>query len=1063
MSYTINKKTVEALLEGYWFNAPQDNWYSDCVAIQYSTATERQNLLVAIDQETWLKGTSNTGVYAQWEDTHLTAHKYSHKFNGVIAKHPIEGLPAHIPQFITSNTFDFINEFSSFVRPEITSKVISVTGTVGKTSTKEYLAKILRYYGSVHSTNSNHNSRTGVKLTVCNAMHNPDYLVVESALTALYMKSGSCSQLTRPNIAIITEIGVGQGGFDEYKTAEFKSRIADGLSEDGYIILNRDIRVFDELRIYCERYSKNILTYGEHPDADIKILATRQNLHLEIEKKIYEFKLPTITDQGTLHNLSAAIATAYIMNLDINKILHIFEDLNNKKSVLEILKAKQRPIEVIDDTYNAEHLSMLNAFKFCMQNYPKQRKVLIVGDIINLKDKSIEIHQNLAEPILESQFDLIATFGNFTQYLHDLLPKSKLIGHFTDAENCVEALLPHLKDDDVILVKGSRRNSTIHNIPALIVKCIDVASTLVIHDFKYRLCFDKDQNSKKLDQQTQYGIGGLILVWLALKNIALRQINLDQHYIVSENVGREGQRAHNLGLVEGEQYTCYEILQLVLQTQSADVTLALAEILYGSTNQALQEIKKEAELIGINSKNILNVTGRILRNKTQYKSLREMQAVINQIKNLPKSILALLQVSYIPFKGKVIQPKELFRKSQNKYYTIVVGQFDQKNYLVFDHNYLGIFHYNQENLIKEYDIPYVMEYGHDMVFCAKKKQLKTPYINILGDSYFGEFYTRIRKKRGIDDALQKFGYGHSFEKLAHFFRSDDMNMVNLEASFTSDRFSALKLIKPYILDADAQLTLQELQRRNIHYLNLANNHAKDFGDSSLAYTLQCLNNAGMEYIGAGLTQKEALAHFEVSYGGQSYAIFNGYWHRERAYSEFEFYALGDQSGVSSLTGLLKPIQAYKKLNPDHKVIVIAHWGVDFQDVQPAQQNIAIKLIEHGTDLIIGHGAHTLQPIRKSGSKAVIYSLGNGVFNSNGEFERYKALPYGLLLRLDLANKKILLYPFVANNKETFWQPHPVNEVQFEEIYQYLMTAKNHYPLKKAKDVDGFYLELEVFA
>lgn len=135
--------------------------------------------------------------------------------------------------------------------------------------------------------------------------------------------------------------------------------------------------------------------------------------------------------------------------------------------------------------------------------------------------------------------------------------------------------------------------------------------------------------------------------------------------------------------------------------------------------------------------------------------------------------------------------------------------------------------------------------------------------------------------------------------------------------------------------------------------------------------------------------------------GQEVAIFNGYWHRNPAYLEFDFYALGETNGVNSLNNLIENIQRYKQAKPHSKAVVIAHWGVDFKAVHTAQRRMARRLVAAGADLIIGHGPHCIQPIEYMNEVPVIYSIGNGVFNSNGEFERYQVLPFGALVRLDL--------------------------------------------------------------
>lgn len=365
MQSKINKKLIENFVEGYWYVEPVDGWELSHVSESRFSALGCQTLFIAMDQKTWQKGTGNTGIYAEWANTHELVHEYQNLYGGIIAQYPIKNIDAKIPQYITPDPFEFINKFSKYIRDQLDSKIIAITGTVGKTTTKDYLYKILSEYGSVYATHKNHNSRTGVKLTLANAMYDPDYIVVETAMSALWMKSGAISRLSKPHIAVITEIGVGQKGYDELATADMKSRIADGIADDGFIILNRDIRVYDSLKAYAQRFSKNILSYGTHPDADIKILDSEQDLVLSIAGEQYQFSIPEALDAGTIHNLTAVISVIYALKLDLNRLTKAFLAVKAKKSVLEKIQLSQRNITLIDDTYNAEHLSMLNAFKFC--------------------------------------------------------------------------------------------------------------------------------------------------------------------------------------------------------------------------------------------------------------------------------------------------------------------------------------------------------------------------------------------------------------------------------------------------------------------------------------------------------------------------------------------------------------------------------------------------------------------------------------------------------------------------------------------------------------------------
>lgn len=1061
----INKDMIEKIILGTWYREPQENWCVKHISENKLNCKKDETLFIAMDKETWLKGTGNTGVYAKWIDTHELVHTFSDHVKGVIAQRPVPELPEHIPQYIVENSYDFISGCAEHTRNNINSKTIAITGTVGKSSTKNYLNMLLQAYGSTYATIGNHNSRTGVKLTISNAMFEPDYLIIETAMSALWMKSGGISHLSRPDIAIITEIGVGQKGCDEDKTADFKSRIADGLSKNGLVILNRDIKNYAQLVQYVHRYSKNILSYGQHVDADIRLERVEDGFTVQIKEEKHYVQIDHYVDDGTLSNMTAALATLYALDLDLNKVLKLFNKINNKDSTLAVSCIKDKDAYLIDDTYNAEYLSMLNAFKFCHNKFKNNRKILIVGDIINLADKSREVHEGLLSPILENEFEQIATFGKDTFYLNQLLPKDRNLGHFTDAKQCAKQVRSILQVNDVVLIKGSRRNSTIATIPCLIA-APEPANTQLNNNFNQYVAANLSHSnfSEEIWQtKTEYGIGSLVLIYLALRKYALDEVQLNSIYKVTANVNREAKGNNALGLFLGESYYFCQILQYAILTQKPDCILALAEHLYQTTGEALKEIKKEAEILGIDPNKILNVTGRNLRDAAQTKTFLEIFKVSKKIFELPAHFRNEFFVDITYFKGAILRPVTAVASGVSLDGFLFVGDRSRRVYVGYSqqtHKKISIHYTDGENAKIEHVLPYYQAF--DELPGPKKIRAKSPFINILGDTYFGESYTKIRKRRGAIDALQKYGYTHSFEKIAPFFAKEDINIANFEAVFTvSDtEQSPLEKIKPFILGADAEKTLNEFLHRNINHVVLANNHLKDYGSESLEFTLDQFDKKSIAYIGAGRNQNQAHEYFEIDWKGKKLAIFNGYWHRDTAYNKFDFYALGHRDGVACTNGiLLEQIKAYRTCFPHNKIMVISHWGVDFKPIQDEQTRIANLLVSCGADLIVGHGPHTIQPIEYIDGKPIIYSIGNGVFNSNGEYEKHQALPFGCVVRLDMDKQSLKLYPIFTNNLKTFWQPFSVSKEDFDLALSVLLD-RVHNKLKIDKDEYGYYLEVE---
>ncbi len=543
-------------------------------------------------------------------------------------------------------------------------------------------------------------------------------------------------------------------------------------------------------------------------------------------------------------------------------------------------------------------------------------------------------------------------------------------------------------------------------------------------------------------------ISTLLLIDYALEQFQQKNVQAQDDYVVPEHLSEQlGQQ--NLGLKHSEHYTFTELLQLLIFTQAVDVKDALSNMLCGTHEQAYLILSKRAATYNLNLK----------KGSTQ-NQIKHLFLLVKNIYSQPAEIRKLFFIKELNFKGKFYHPQNLLM-AQNVVEVLYLTNSFRKIYLTFfeENQTIGFFSFLDDIHRAEHLIPYYHCF-HAQTVSPKVCLAPSGIINILGDTYFGEIYTEKRKARGQIDALQQYGYDYSIEKIKAFLGEHDVNIANFEAVFSLEKQSPFVHKKSFILKADTEQTLAAFKNIHLNHVVLANNHLKDYGDRGLAYTLQQFDQANISYIGAGTNQKEAHSYFEITFNNKHYVIFNGYWHRDTAYLDYDFYALGPKSGVACLNGvLLEQIGRYKQTNPEHKIIVICHWGIDFKPITKEQNKLADILTQAGADLVIGHGAHTIQPIKVINQKPVIFGIGNAVFNSNGEYTEQNALPYGCIARLDLSKDRLRLYPIYTNNLKTFWQPHPVNEDDFSEASNYmtsLLTPENYYA---AQDDLGFYVEM----
>lgn len=544
-------------------------------------------------------------------------------------------------------------------------------------------------------------------------------------------------------------------------------------------------------------------------------------------------------------------------------------------------------------------------------------------------------------------------------------------------------------------------------------------------------------------------ISTLLLIDYALEQFQQKKVQAQDVYIVPQKMSEQiGQQ--NLDLKTSESYTFTELLQFLIFTQAVDVKEALSNMLFGKSEKAHLILSERADVYHLT----LKKEG--LRNQ-----LKHLFLLIRKIYSYPNDIKELFFIKELNFKGKSYLPSTSLM-AQNVVEVLYLTNSFRRIYLTFfeENQTIGFFSFLDDIHRAEHLIPY---YHCFQAQTVRPKVCSAPsgIINILGDTYFGEIYTEKRKARGQIDALQQYGYDYSFKKIKAFLGEHDLNIANFEAVFSLENQSPLDHKKPFILKADAEQTLAAFKNIHLNHVMLANNHLKDYGDRGLTYTLQQLDQANISYIGAGVNQKDAHNYFELSFENKCYTIFNGYWHRDTAYLDYDFYALGHKSGVACLNGvLLEQIGRYRLIHPEHKIIVICHWGVDFKPIAKEQSKLATILTQAGADLIIGHGAHTIQPVQIINQKPVVFGIGNAVFNSNGEYEKHNALPFGCIARLDLSKDLLRLYPIYTNNLKTFWQPYSVNAEDFLKASTYmtsLLTPENYIA---TQDNLGPYIEFK---
>ncbi len=375
-------------------------------------------------------------------------------------------------------------------------KVVGITGSVGKTSTKEAVNIVLSKKYQVRSNINNYNNEIGVPLTILGEKtagrsiigwiiifiksifkliktNYPQILVLEMGIDKPHDMDYLLS-FVRPDIAIVTaisEIPVHLENFNSVKElAKEKLKIIKQLPENGAAIINHDNQI---IKKYLPKINQKIVGFGLSGSAEIKadnVLLDSKELMLDdgirglsfklhYEKSSLPVRLPYILAEHQIYAALAAVACGLIFDMNLIEIAEVIKKLRPPKGRLNII-AGIKGTTIIDDTYNASPDSTQAALNLLQKLSAGGRKIAILGDMKELGIKSEEAHKKIGQVVSESA-DILVAVGQDAQYIAEAAQKNGIssdkIYYFTDSSQAGKFIQNSvLRSNDIILVKGSQ-------------------------------------------------------------------------------------------------------------------------------------------------------------------------------------------------------------------------------------------------------------------------------------------------------------------------------------------------------------------------------------------------------------------------------------------------------------------------------------------------------------------------------------------------------------------------------------------------------------------------------
>lgn len=364
-----------------------------------------------------------------------------------------EKLVKKIAFFLVDDTTIALQQLAKKYREDVNPIVIGITGSNGKTTTKDIVSSVVKTKFRTHHTEGNFNNEIGMPLTILEMNDDTEVLVLEMGMSE-FGEIDCLTKIAQPDIAIITNIGeshIEHLGSKE-GIAKAKLEIKNGLKKDGKLFIDGDEKLLEKYKD-----EKNVVSIGffKHNDVTVENIELKNQMTtFSIANKNYE--LP-ILGKHHAKNAAFAVQVGECLGLTFDQITTGLKNVKQTNMRFEWLTGKNG-VTVINDAYNASPTSMKGAIDVLKQITGFERKIVVLGDILELGEYSEVFHRSVGNHI-SAPIDIVYTYGKDARFIsQEIIDQRKELKtyHFMDKEQLIEKLREHLDDKTIILFKASR-------------------------------------------------------------------------------------------------------------------------------------------------------------------------------------------------------------------------------------------------------------------------------------------------------------------------------------------------------------------------------------------------------------------------------------------------------------------------------------------------------------------------------------------------------------------------------------------------------------------------------
>jgi UDP-N-acetylmuramoyl-tripeptide--D-alanyl-D-alanine ligase len=375
------------------------------------------------------------------------------------------GFPGDAQLLIVPDVLAALRDLAAAARARLAGNVIGVTGSVGKTGTKEALRLALSKDGETHASVASYNNHWGVPLSLARCPSSARYAIFEMGMNH-QGEIAPLSRLVRPQVAIITTIAPVHLEFlgSLANIADAKAEIFLGVPPDGGAVINRDIGQFAQLKARAQQAGiARVISFGAHAEADARLIkcalhASCSTVEAEIFGTRFSYKIGAPGRHLVINSL-AVLATAELVGADLALAALALAELRaapGRGAPIEI-ELPGGPALVLDESYNANPASVEAALAVLGRSPvgPRGRRIAVLGDMLELGPNGPDLHRGLADAVIANGIDLVFCCGPLMEALWRALPASRRGGYAQNSAALEAEVLPAIRAGDVVMVKGS--------------------------------------------------------------------------------------------------------------------------------------------------------------------------------------------------------------------------------------------------------------------------------------------------------------------------------------------------------------------------------------------------------------------------------------------------------------------------------------------------------------------------------------------------------------------------------------------------------------------------------